>query len=179
MSKHIIAGCVLFLVFALAGCQVWVKRGAGPDELSRDQSECSARADGNESGEAYAECMQNLGWHHQDKSLKPSDSSVVQSPGSHSSPTQSLEQDRPDVEEKRSSSEDPATKNVSHDAQHAGKYKVGSWWKTGGNPELLKQDQGDCRSEIASTDKSSLMLWDATPAFIQCMKNKGWHGFSE
>jgi hypothetical protein len=123
--------------------------------------------------------MQNRGWYHQDKSLESSGSDAAKRPDTLPSRTSSLEQDRTMVEETGPPDAHPETGSAPGEALHQGEYNVGSWWKIGVSPEQLKQDQDECRSGAVSADESGTLLWAATPEFVRCMKNKGWHGFSE
>ena len=182
MNKLVAISVVITLSITMAGCNIWIKRGAGADQLTVDQAECAAQAGGDAAGPGYLECMQGRGWYHQDKSLEP----VGAEPRVWPKPLPS--DSAPPVPHEPRTGEPPGHEKGSPPADSAEEapeveirrgYDVGSWWKIGGTTEQLHQDQQACLSELGSAGSSSGLQWSATPEFVHCMKQKGWYGFSE
>lgn len=175
-------GVLILLGFALNGCKVWVKRGAGADQLSQDQAKCREQANGAETGDEYLGCMKEHGWYHQDKSLKPL--------GARDGNWPKLLPSKPEMPAAigQPAAAMPTPRSGRVPVQPVGEgtvvdsrteYVVGSWWKIGGSPEQLEQDQDRCRAELGAPASSSGLQWTSTHGLVQCMKNRGWYGFSE
>ena len=58
-------------------------------------------------------------------------------------------------------------------------YVIKSWWKMGGNANLLEQNMMECNQQLGDAHTPDKKTFTFTRGFAICMRQKGWRGLIE
>ena len=173
----------------LNACKTYYKRGGDGGALAGDQAECQRRS-GDAAGEHYQACLRELGWVTSEQPTaagtragpRVDEQSVDNAANASPRPSGPFEPETtktmPEpVEGKPAPRLQEATSSTpAADIPQMPK-AVGSWFKLGGTPALLKTDQADCLAESQHSKQS--LSWSVQPDFLTCMRVRGWRAFVE
>ena len=173
----------------LNACKTYYKRGVDGGALAADQAECQRRS-GEAAGEHYQACLRELGWVTSEQPPAAGtragprvDEQSADNTANASSRASGLFEPKisknvPEpVEVKPAPQLQEATSSTpAADIPQMPK-AVGSWFKLGGTPALLKTDQTDCLAESQYSKRS--LRWSAQPDFLTCMRVRGWRALVE
>lgn len=190
MNKHWVG---LVIVLSMAGCggELSYKRGASVRDLEQAKRGCMSTGD----EASYTACMKQQGWTiaalddselfaqasmtENTPQAQPKVSAVVSPEREHmevegASAPRKEPTDTPSTP--TSSRAKPPQTAITPPPDESTPYKISSWWKFGGNPEVLKRDMTTCESQLGEAHKPDTKAQVYTRAFVVCMYQKGWKG---
>jgi len=182
-ALSLLAPLTLILLLSTAGCQVWVKRGAGQADLQTDQTACKAESGGSSDNAAFASCMTGKGWYNENAAAQSSSSAdtSASSPTTSSSTTGAAPAAAAGMvavgsgamsgtSAGTSSSPAAATPAPAAPVPPAAPATVNSWWKLGGGTGELFSTREQCGEQTGDPATDNRY----SQAFIDCMKDHKW-----
>lgn len=168
--RQYLSFCVLAVLLSLSGCRYWYKPGSDAADLQRDEAECQARTGAPTSEPAFADCMRALGWSGSQAHEPASGQAALQQKNEASTITSGTAPGKEHTEPSSptGSSDTPRRQPPAHQPD------VTSWWKLGGTPGQLEQDQQRCRKELGKTGQGDDVEWRISREFQSCMQKRGW-----
>jgi hypothetical protein len=176
---------VLMLAPLLNACgEISYKRGATVQDLEQAHRACRGSQESELSG-----CLEKHGWKLQKFDHDPLFAEVsIDSNQQRSDPKKMRESYTPvETNQDKVAAIDQADNTTSHNripAKHDPSsqintdpnqtYQINSWWKLGGTPLHLSNDQTQCASTLDKTHQPNYKEQLFTRAFVTCMREKGW-----
>jgi len=162
------------ILFGVSGCKYWYKPGGTAAELQRDEDSCRVRSGAENSTPEFVDCMHARS---QPDNPAPAARASAQSDQAKTVPVQTDTSTRP-ARSKPSRPENvpevvpiPAEQSAE---PHIENQNVSSWWKFGGSPEQLAQDQDICLGKFDKNPSGDGIAWEASAELQNCMKGRGW-----
>ena len=180
-SKQWMRNSALLASLLLAACgEIAYKRGASASDLDKTKKACVAQ---DSSKTAVEKCMADNGW-------------VVQNLES-SEPIATMQNEPDPVIEASVTTDNRQTKKLGISSNNVtgnkavntpenkkpanpmDTFKIGSWWKLGGDAGNLKSSIQECVTTLGEAFQPESQTKKVTRGLLLCMKDKGWHGLRE
>jgi len=166
------------IVLATSGCRYWYKPGSTSAELQRDEAACREQSSGDTGTPEFGDCMHALGWSGA-QSNKPAATAGSPAQGDHAKAVPARPDDpagpsRPEPSQAESVpavAPMPAEQSTEPDMQGPA---ITSWWKLGGSPDLLSQDQDACLGISEEYLPGDAIAWETSRELQKCMEDRGW-----
>ncbi|RTL49823.1 MAG: hypothetical protein EKK46_14155 [Rhodocyclaceae bacterium] len=152
------AGAAVFFLLMQSACvEVAYKRGADESSFDGARQRCRAAVAAD-----YERCMEKEGW----SVYKPDDEklNLALSP-------------QPDNRGETPGPRPATLRSGTVDAKAS--YRVGSWWRIGGNSDSLHADAAACAESLHDTEGMQSLSgggYRLSGALLQCLAGKGWRG---
>lgn len=173
------ATLLMLATLLLGGCgELALKRGASQEDLAAARQACREQA---ADPAAQRRCLADKGWFIQDwRAQSPADGDPVidvaalasdsrmENAAVHPAPSGTA------TAAAASSSSSPPTPAPARDPLD--RFKVGAWWKLGGNGAGLRMDTEACVAQLGEAHRPDSQTLLATRALLSCLKEKGWSG---
>ena len=171
-ALSILTPMALVLLLSTAGCQMWVKRGAGQADLQADQTACKAEADGGSSDNAtFNSCMTGRGWYNENAGAQ---SSSPPGTGSASSSSATPEVASALVSMVAVGGDSTSATDIGNPGSPVTPTTpptINSWWKLGGGADELFSTREQCGQQTGDPASGNRY----SQAFIDCMKSHKWY----
>lgn len=167
MKKH--AWALLYASLALTACgELTFKRGAGQDSLNAARQQCMS---GTSDRGAYEKCMNDQGWMVQRLDTMDLDLAV--------DPVAKIAANADNRTPATADAAAPLETASPTPADPLDRFVIGSWWKSGGNPDILKAAMSGCVARLGEEHRPAPGSKEFTRGMLLCLREQGWYGVQE